>query len=72
MPGVSGRIVSDAISRQRPGDQVMYVPRLEEAAGFVAGFSQPGDIVLTLGAGDVTTAGPRILALLGERDSSAS
>jgi UDP-N-acetylmuramate--alanine ligase len=72
MPGVSGRIVSDAISRQRPDDQVMYVPRLEEAAGFVAGFSQPGDIVLTLGAGDVTTAGPRILALLGERDSSVT
>jgi UDP-N-acetylmuramate--alanine ligase len=72
MPGVSGRIVSDAITRHRPGDQVMYVPRLEEAAGFVAGYSQPGDIVLTLGAGDVTTAGPRILALLGERDSPAS
>jgi UDP-N-acetylmuramate--alanine ligase len=72
MPGVSGRIVSDAISRRHPRDQVMYVPRLEEAAGFVAGFSQPGDLVLTLGAGDVTTAGPRILALLGERDTSAS
>ena len=51
---------------------MLYVPRLEEAAGFVAGLSQPGDLVLTLGAGDVTTAGPRILALLGERDASAS
>jgi UDP-N-acetylmuramate--alanine ligase len=71
MPGVSGRIVSDAIRRRRPGDSVIYVPRLEEAAGFVAGLSLPGDLILTLGAGDVTSAGPRILALLGARDASA-
>jgi UDP-N-acetylmuramate--alanine ligase len=25
---------------------------------------QPGDLVLTLGAGDVTTVGPQVLALL--------
>jgi UDP-N-acetylmuramate--alanine ligase len=73
MPGVTGRIVSDAIKRQLPeiAHNVFYLPRLEEAAGFVAGYSQPHDVVLTLGAGDVTTAGPRILALLGERDASS-
>ena len=71
MPGVTGRIVSDAIKLQLPEIAVFYLPRLEEAAGFVAGYSQPDDVVLTLGAGDVTTAGPRILALLGERDASS-
>jgi UDP-N-acetylmuramate--alanine ligase len=79
MPGVSGRIVSDAIRRRRSedddasrdGKMVVYVPRLEEAAGFVAGLSQPGDLVLTVGVGDVTSAGPRILALLDARDPSA-
>ena len=75
VPGVSGRIVADAIRRRATdtggrGPSVMYVPRLEEAAGFVAGMSQPGDLVLTVGAGDVTTAGPRILSLLGARDVS--
>ena len=76
VPGVSGRIVSDAIRRRAEADggtapMVVYVPRLEEAAGFVAGLSQPGDLVLTLGAGDVTTAGPRILTLLGARDAGS-
>jgi UDP-N-acetylmuramate--alanine ligase len=67
VPGVSGRIVSDAVRDRRPDDVVVYVPRLEEAAGFVAGLVQDGDLVLTLGAGDVTTAAPRILQLLEAR-----
>lgn len=76
IPGVSGRLVSDAVRRRageaerQPGSGVtaIYVPRLEEAAGFVAGISRPGDLVITMGAGDVTTAAPRILQLVAERD----
>lgn len=64
-PGVNGRLVCDAIRAYGGGSTMpTYVPRLEEAAGFVAGLAQPGDVVLTLGAGDVTAAGPRILGLL--------
>lgn len=68
IPGVSGRIVSDAVRARRPGDPIVYVPRLEEATGFAAGMLIEGDVVLTLGAGDITTAGPRILELLRTRD----
>lgn len=68
MPGVSGRLVSDEVRRQASADVVaLYIPRLEEAAGFVAGLVSPGDVVITVGAGDVTTAAPRILRLLEER-----
>jgi len=67
-PGVSGRLIIEAIRRFGSGRaQVAYVPRLEEAAGFVAGLAERGDVVLTLGAGDVTTAAPRIIMLLRER-----
>jgi UDP-N-acetylmuramate--alanine ligase len=74
MPGVSGRLVIDAI-RANGGDRTkettpLYMPRLEEAAGFVAALVYPGDVVLTLGAGDVTTAAPRILELLRAEDRS--
>lgn len=68
LPGVSGRLVSDAIRRRSEGFNVIYIPRLNEAAGFVAGVTKPGDVVLTLGAGDVTTAAPRILELLATKD----
>jgi UDP-N-acetylmuramate--alanine ligase len=68
IPGVSGRIVSDAIRNHGSNDIVFYVPRLEEGAGVVAGLAQEGDLVLTLGAGDITSAGPRILTLLADRN----
>lgn len=67
IPGVSGQLVSDAVRRRHhDGTVAIYVPRLEEAAGFVAGLAQPGDVVLTMGAGDVTTAAPRILRLISD------
>ena len=72
IPGVSGRIVSDAVRAHSGGSTVVYVPRLEEAAAFVAGISAPDDVVLTMGAGDVTTAAPRILELIGTRDAAGT
>jgi UDP-N-acetylmuramate--alanine ligase len=72
VPGVSGRIVSDAVRERRPGDIVVYAPRLEEATGMVAGMLERGDVLLTIGAGDITTAGPRILELLASRDAGDS
>lgn len=70
LPGVSGRLVVDAVRHRTPDAVVVYVPRLEEAAGFVAGISEPGDVVVTMGAGDVTTAAPRILRLLETVDGA--
>jgi UDP-N-acetylmuramate--alanine ligase len=71
IPGVSGHLVSEAVRhRARPGMVAVYLPRLEEAAGFVAGIAEDGDVVITMGAGDVTTAAPRILRLLGELDTA--
>lgn len=65
VPGVSGRLVSDAIRERSPADTIVtYVPRLEEAAAFTAGLAMPGDIVITMGAGDVTGAATLILELL--------
>lgn len=42
-----------------------------EAAAAVAGGAQRGDVVLTLGAGDITAVGPAILAALGNGDAPA-
>ena len=33
----------------------------------IAGLAKPGDLVLTMGAGDVTLLGPKIVAALRER-----
>lgn len=65
VPGVSGRLVADAVTLARPEAEVHYVPSWSEVAGVVAGLARPGDLVLTVGAGDVTMVGPEILRLLG-------
>ncbi|HET7398525.1 MAG TPA: UDP-N-acetylmuramate--L-alanine ligase [Intrasporangium sp.] len=66
VPGVSGRLVADAVRVARPGADVRYVPSWSDVAGVVAGLVRPGDLVLTVGAGDVTMIGPEILRLLAE------
>jgi len=61
-PGVTGRLVADAV----PGGAV-FVPDKSAVPAVVAGLAKPGDLVLTMGAGDVTTLGPQIVAALRER-----
>ena len=61
-PGVTGALVADAVRAH--GRSVRYVEDVADAAAVVAGTVRPGDLVLTLGAGDVTEVGPRIVALL--------
>ncbi len=54
-PGVSGRLIFDAIRAADPDQDLHYVPDLEAAAELVVGLLRDGDLCLTLGAGDITT-----------------
>lgn len=63
-PAVTGRLVADAVPL--PAGQVHFVPQLGDVAQVLAASARPGDLVITLGAGDVTVVGPRVLELLGE------
>jgi UDP-N-acetylmuramate--alanine ligase len=56
-PGVTGRLVADAV----PGGAARYVPSFDDVPRVVASVAAPGDLVLTMGAGDVTRLGPLIL-----------
>jgi UDP-N-acetylmuramate--alanine ligase len=64
VPGVSGRLIVDALAEIRPGMRIGWAPSLEDAAHVVAGWARAGDTVLTLGAGDVDRAAPLILEAL--------
>jgi UDP-N-acetylmuramate--alanine ligase len=54
VPGVSGRLVADAVAAQDPRLPVTYAPGWEELRQTVASVLRPGDLCLTLGAGDLT------------------
>jgi UDP-N-acetylmuramate--alanine ligase len=56
IPGVSGRLIVDELARVRPGMTIGWAPTLEDGARIVSTWVRPGDVVLTLGAGDVDRA----------------
>ncbi|MEP7331581.1 MAG: UDP-N-acetylmuramate--L-alanine ligase [Terracoccus sp.] len=66
VPGVSGALVADAVHRARAGVEVHYVPSWGEVAACAASLVRSGDLLLTVGAGDVTMIGPEVLRLLRE------
>jgi UDP-N-acetylmuramate--alanine ligase len=59
--GVEGSLVVEALATERPGMPVAWTPELTDAVRFLARRARPGDLVLTIGAGDVERAGPLLL-----------
>jgi UDP-N-acetylmuramate--alanine ligase len=62
IPGVTGASVAAAV----PLPAVHYEPSWSAVASRVAELVAPGDLVLTLGAGDVTLLGAELLARLSQ------
>lgn len=64
-PGVSGALIVDQIT----GATAHYEPAFDRAASLAADLVRSGDLLVTMGAGDVTQLGPEIIAELDRRDS---
>jgi UDP-N-acetylmuramate--alanine ligase len=52
-PGVSGRLVAGAAADASRGRPVYWAPRMEDAIELLGGLLEEGDLLLTMGAGDV-------------------
>ena len=62
IPGASGQAMAARVPL--PPDQVVFEPSWSAVAGHLAARARPGDIVMTLGAGDIVLLGPEVLELL--------
>ena len=60
-PGVTGELVATAVRAEHPGP-VHYVPSLADLPAALDDVMRPGDLCLTLGAGDLTTVVDRLVA----------
>jgi UDP-N-acetylmuramate--alanine ligase len=64
-PGVSGRLVLRAVLDAHPSLAVSYLPRRADVVGHALDHTRPGDLVLTLGAGDLSTVPDEWLSRAG-------
>lgn len=62
-PGVTGELIAQQIT----GAKAHYEPAFDRAATLAADLVRPGDVLVTMGAGDVTQLGPEIIAELDRR-----
>ena len=62
VPGAGGATVAAAVPL--PAERVLFVPSWSAVPGELVARCRPGDLVLTLGAGDITQIGPEVLRLL--------
>jgi UDP-N-acetylmuramate--alanine ligase len=61
-PGVTGRLVADAVAAAHPGLDVRYLAGRGELRRHLESILRPGDLCLTLGAGDLTSLPDELLA----------
>ncbi len=62
VPGVTGKLVADAAAEA--GASVVYRPGLREVVDELVATVRAGDLVVTAGAGDITSVGPALLERL--------
>lgn len=63
--GITGKLVVDGLVESRPGKRAVYLPRRSDLASFLAREVREGDLILTLGAGDITMLAEETLSLMG-------
>ncbi len=67
IPGASGQVM--AANVPLAPENVIFEPSWSAVPGHLAGRARSGDIVMTLGAGDISMMGPEVLALLERREA---
>jgi UDP-N-acetylmuramate--alanine ligase len=67
LPGVSGKLVVDAVLDTDPTRRVAWLPRRSDLLTFLPLELRPGDLCLTLGAGDLTSLPDEVQAALAAR-----
>ncbi|MCP3853510.1 MAG: UDP-N-acetylmuramate--L-alanine ligase [Actinomycetia bacterium] len=60
-PGITGKLVVDAVLGGHPDTELAWLPTLDDVADWLTSHLDPGDLCLTLGAGDLTHVPDRVI-----------
>ena len=66
IPGVTGQLVVDGVLEAVPDAEVVYVPHRQERPRSLDREVRPGDLIVTMGCGDVWMLGDAALERLRE------
>ena len=66
IPGVTGKLVVEGIARTGRDRRVVYLPHRNDVVEFLAREVRQGDLVLTMGCGDVWMLGDAALERIEE------
>jgi UDP-N-acetylmuramate--alanine ligase len=72
IPGLTGKLVVDALAEAAPGKRIVYMPKRAELIEYLARDVGEGDLVVTLGCGDINQIIPPTLARIREIDGGAT
>ncbi len=61
IPGVTGKLVLNAVTEASPSARVVWMPHRSDLVEFVAGEARDGDVVISMGCGDIATLPAEVL-----------
>jgi UDP-N-acetylmuramate--alanine ligase len=68
IPGVTGELVADGVRQTFPSTPVVYLPHRSEVLDFLVGEVRGGDLLVTMGCGDVWMLGDAAMERIREAD----
>jgi UDP-N-acetylmuramate--alanine ligase len=61
-PGITGKLIVDAVLEAHPYSRVAYLPARDDLIAYLRRLLRPGDLCMTLGAGDITSLADEVMA----------
>ncbi len=61
IPGVTGKLIVNAVTTAHPDQRVVWLPRREDLVSFVAREAHDGDVVVSMGCGDIASFPTEVL-----------
>ncbi len=61
IPGVTGKLIVNAVTEADPGRRVVWLPRREDLVAFLARELRDGDVCISMGCGDIATLPSEVL-----------
>jgi len=61
IPGVTGKLIVNAVTEADPGRRVVWLPRREDLVAFLAAEVRSGDVCISMGCGDIATLPSEVL-----------